>query len=73
MKVWVVTWIEDVGEFRVFSSKKLAWNYICEYYKRVAEFGNEDYNELKKSYEEGGDCFCNEYIIAVEKTVDEKN
>lgn len=73
MKVWVVTWIEDIGEFKVFSSKERAWNYLCKYYKEINEYGDEDFNELKESYEEGGDYFCNECIVAVEKIVDEKN
>ena len=75
MKVWIVEWLEDGLETaKVFSSKEKAWNYICNYFDRIGELDCEGFNEIRKSYskccKENKDYFMNEYIVAVEKTID---
>ena len=75
MKVWIVEWLEDgLGTAKVFSSKEKAWSYICNYFDRVGDINDEGIHEIFKSYNEcckkDKDYFMNEYIIAVEKTID---
>ena len=81
MKVWVVEFIEDVGEAPlVFSTREKAWNYLERYFDRYAigDYREEEgYKELKGSYDEccqnNGNDFMNDYIIAVEVGVDEED
>lgn len=75
MKVWIVEWLEDGLETaKVFSSKEKAWSYICNYFDRVGDIEDERFHEIFKSYskccKENKDYFMNEYIIAIEKTID---
>ena len=80
MKVWIVTFIEDVSEAsRVFSTKEKAWNFLERNFKRIyPDYENEtDYINLKKSYEEccqnNGYFFMNDYIVVVEAAIDEED
>lgn len=81
MKVWVLKFIEDIGEAPlVFSTREKAWNYLERYFNRV-NVGDyredEDYKELKESYDEccqnNKNCFMNYYIVVVEVGVDEED
>ena len=71
MRVWIVMWFEDM-DFAVFSSRKRAWNYLCEYYERINELDSKEFNDLKNSYEEEKNYFGNENIIVAEKLIDER-
>ena len=82
MKVWVVKFIDDVGEAPlVFSTREKAWNYLERHFNRIDGEDyreEEDYKELKKSYDEccqnNGKFFISDYIvIAVEVAVDEED
>lgn len=75
MKVWIVEWLEDgLDTAKVFSSKEKAWSYICNYFDRVGDINDEGFHEIFQSYneccKENKDYFMNEYIVAVEKTID---
>lgn len=81
MKVWVLKFIEDIGEAPfVFSTREKAWNYLERYFNRV-NIGDyredEDYKELKESYDEccqnNNNCFMNYYIVVAEVGVDEED
>ena len=71
MRVWVVQWIEDGFEPKVFSSRERAWEYICRYFERIGETEDESFAAIEKSYAEGNDYFCNDYIVAVERLIDD--
>ena len=75
MKVWIVEWLEDGLETAVVcSSKEKAWSYICNYFDRVGNIKDERFHEIFKSYNEccrgNKNYFMNEYIVALEKTID---
>jgi hypothetical protein len=82
MKVWVVKFIDDVGEAPlVFSTREKAWNYLERYFDRINGEGykeKEYYKELKESYDKccqnNGNFFISDYVvIAVEVVVDEED
>ena len=72
MKAWVVSWIQDpVEELTLFSTREKAYEHIMKYYERTNGLDGEDCAAIKKEYAKNLSYFCNDYIYAFEKTIDE--